>query len=124
VLDAEYIPGRGIEYVGAVEDPAVWRLIRSGLITKVSVAGRCRSALPVDGVKPEGLMFEELSLLWGEEQPGVPGAYVQVWEKLSPRGRAKPLGLGLREGPEPAQPPTPDLWGARLRDVLPSKARR
>jgi len=83
VVDAEYVAGKGVEYVGYIEDSAVWELIRKGEIRSVSIAGKYREAEKVDsGVKPLGLRFEELSLLYGDVQPGIPEAYVEVWEKI------------------------------------------
>ncbi|MEM3737541.1 MAG: hypothetical protein QXJ75_05610 [Candidatus Bathyarchaeia archaeon] len=82
ILDAEYIPDRGLEYVGYISDPVVWDLVQRRVITTVSVGGRYRSADYEDGVEPHGLVFEELSLIWGDEKPSVPEAYVAVWERV------------------------------------------
>jgi len=86
VVDAEYVAGKGVEYVGYIEDSAVWELIRKGEIRSVSIAGKYREAEKVDsGVKPLGLRFDELSLLYGEVEPGIPEAYVKVWERILER---------------------------------------
>ncbi|MEM2578532.1 MAG: hypothetical protein QXV88_06600, partial [Candidatus Bathyarchaeia archaeon] len=87
VVDAEFEDG-AVECIIKVHKNASWNgksiisLIDSGEISHVSIEGRFRSAEPVDGLKPEGLILTGLALLTRENLPGIPLTRIMPIEKM------------------------------------------
>jgi hypothetical protein len=78
VFDSEF-EGEGVEYVGAVADPAAVKVVDANLVKGVSIGAIPRNK---DIQDPRGIMFEDLSLITDPEQPGDPDATMKVMEKL------------------------------------------
>ncbi|MCP8316059.1 MAG: hypothetical protein H3Z51_04240 [archaeon] len=76
IIDAEY-EDRRIEYFGKVDDE-VWNLIASGKIKHVSVDARYRWGEHYNGVIPHGLIFDGLSLVPEDVEPGDPKTSVII----------------------------------------------
>ncbi|MEM2873053.1 MAG: hypothetical protein QXD82_02655 [Nitrososphaerales archaeon] len=77
ILDAEY-EDRRIEYFGRIDDDEVWNLISSGKIKHVSVDARYRWGERIDGIIPHGLIFDGLSLVPENVEPGDPSTSIII----------------------------------------------
>ena len=75
ILDAEY-EDRRIEYFGRVDDEEIWNQVASGKIKHVSIDARYRWGERIDGIIPHGLVFDGLSLVPEEIEPGDPNSSV------------------------------------------------
>ncbi len=70
---------KAVKFEAEIYDPDVAEKIRKGIISHVSIAADYELLEPFDGEVPHGLRFRELSLV---AVPGVPGADIEVVEKL------------------------------------------
>ncbi|GEM_PF-1024919 len=75
VIAADYEDG-AVEALVWISDPNVNRMIESGGISRASVEWMAMNALPVNGIKPSGLVFTGLALLTKDVEPGDPLARV------------------------------------------------
>lgn len=75
VITAEYEDG-AVEALVWISDQNVNRMIESGEISGASVEWVAMSALPVNGIKPSGLVFTGLALLTKNVEPGDPLARI------------------------------------------------
>ena len=101
VIHAEY-EDDAIEAILYISDPHVNKMIEEGEINAVSVEWRALKEHPIDGLKPEGVVFPALALLTKDTPPGDPLASIVKAESVK-RGFEK-------------------VWSRRYIDDLPDEA--
>ena len=100
-----------VKFEAEVYDDEVAEKIRLGLIRHVSIAADYELLEPIELVAPRGLRFRELSLV---AVPGVPGANIEVVERLREEG-GEALSEEEREELEKAREERSRRYGIEVR---------